>query len=107
MIEVTYHRRFHRITATGHACSGEKGHDLVCASVSSLVLTCAANVGSLTTQGSVKKPVLRLETGDAEISCEPVHRMKNVVTLMLDTVCTGFSVLQEYYPENICYQVLE
>lgn len=106
MIQVVYHREHHRLTAIGHAHSGESGHDLVCASVTALVLTMAANVASLVTQGSAGKHIVRVQEGDAEISCVPHHKMKAVVTLIYDTVCTGFELLQTLYPENITYQVL-
>lgn len=106
MIQVTYHRQHHRLTVVGHAHSGESGHDLVCASVSALVLTLAANVASLVTQGSAGKHNVHVQEGDAEIGCVPTHKMKAVVTLIFDTVCTGFELLQTLYPENISYQVL-
>ena len=106
MIHITYHRNHYRITAKGHAQSGEVGHDLVCASVSALVLTAAANVATLATNGTARSPVLKIQEGDAEIACSPVHKMKSVVMLIFDTVCTGFELLQTYYPENISYEVL-
>lgn len=106
MITVTYHRKHHKLTVTGHACSGVSGHDLVCASVSALVYTAAANVAELVTQGSAKNQVLKLSEGDAQISCVPVHRMRSVVTLILDSICTGFELLETYYPENVRYEVL-
>ena len=96
MIEVIYYRKYHRITVTGHAHSGEPGHDLVCAAASALVYTIAGNVGSLSTQGSVRNPIVRLAEGDAEVSCAPINRMKSVVTLILDAICTGFELLQIY-----------
>ena len=106
MIDITYHRQHHRLTVVGHACSGESGHDLVCASVSALVLTMAANVASLVTQGSARVQTIRVQEGDAEISCVPVARMRAVVTLIYDTVCSGFELLQTLYPENVRYQAM-
>lgn len=105
MIEVTYYRRHHRLTAVGHAGSGRAGHDLVCAGVSALVLTLASNVASLVTQENVRRHVLRVKEGDAWISCVPGPKMQEVVTLIFDTVCSGFELLQTLYPENICYTV--
>ena len=106
MIHVTYHRKHNRVTVTGHAYSGASGHDLVCASASALVLTLASNVASLVTQGSAGQHVVQVKEGDAEISCVPSHKMRAVVTLIFDTVCAGFELLQTLYPENIEYQVL-
>lgn len=106
MIQVTYHRNYHRLTVQGHAHSGEKGHDLVCAAVSGLVLTAAENVNSLVTQGAARNPVIKLKDGDAEIAMTPSNKMKNVATLMMDTICTGFEVYQKLYPENIEFTIL-
>ena len=107
MIEVTYHRKHHRLTVKGHAHSGEKGHDLVCAAVSGLVLTAAENVSSFVTQGNARNPVIRVQEGNAEISMSPKSNMRNVATLMLDTICTGFQVYQNLYPENVRLEVFE
>jgi len=107
MIDVTYNRRRHRLTATGHAGSGKKGHDLVCASVSALVLTLASNVASLATDDHVRRHILRIQEGDAWISCVPTPKTQAVVTLIFDTVCTGFELLETLYPENIQYSVLQ
>lgn len=107
MVEITYHRRYHRITAKGHAKSGKRGHDLVCASVSALVLTMAGNIESLASQDNVQDPVIQLADGDAEVSCSVSHKMSNVVTLMFDTVCVGFAMLQDLYPENVKYEVFQ
>lgn len=106
MIEVTYHRKYHGVVVLGHARCGEMGHDLVCAAVSSLVLTLAANVSSLVASDTVRDYNIRTAEGEAEIRCVPVRKMKSVVTLIYDTVCTGFDLLQTLYPENITYRVL-
>lgn len=106
MIEVTYHRKYHGVVVRGHAQCGEMGHDLVCASVSALVLTLATNVTGLAADGVARDPTIRLESGVAEISCRPVRRMASVVTLIFDTVCAGFKTLHSLYPENISYEVL-
>ena len=106
MIDVTYHRKYNRLTIEGHAMSGESGHDLVCAAASALAITLASNVASLVTSETVKKHCIRVEEGSAEVSCEPIRKMTSVVTLIYDTVCTGFETLQRLYPENISYQVL-
>lgn len=106
MIEVTYHRTYHRITVKGHAQCGEQGHDLVCAAVSGLVLTAAENVASFVAQGNARDPVVKLQEGDAEITMTPSRKMKSVATLMLDTICTGFQVYESLYPENIRFEVL-
>lgn len=105
MISIVYRRDKCTVTAEGHAYSGESGHDLVCAAVSALVLTLSANVASLVTQESAEKPVVSVQEGSAYISCKPVETMRAVVTMVFDTVCTGFELLQTLYPKNIRFTV--
>ena len=107
MVEITYHRKYNRLTAQGHAYSGEEGHDLVCAAVSALMLTMAGNVSVLSREQSVREPIISLGKGDAEVSCKPIRKMGNIVTLMFDTVCTGLQMLADQYPEYISYKVMQ
>ena len=106
MISVTYDTKHHRLIAKGHAGSGPRGHDLVCAAVSALVMTLGANVADLAGDGKVRRQVLRLRPGDCFISCIPCGQMKPVVSLIFDAVCGGFQLLEALYPENIQYTKL-
>lgn len=107
MIDVTYDRKRLILKVKGHAHSGEAGHDLVCAAASILVYTLAANVTELCAdRRRVRRPVLEIKEGNATIACAPVHGMQAVTTLVFDTVCAGFAVLQQQYPENLTYQVI-
>lgn len=105
MITATYHRRYNRLTVTGHAQSGEHGHDLVCASASILVYTLASSVVNMGLAGQVRDPVTNLQEGNAEISCRPVNKYAAPVTLVFDTLCAGYELLARQYPENISYEV--
>lgn len=107
MIQVRYHKEYNRLTMEGHACSGEKGHDLVCSAASTLAYTLAANVGRLQESGLVRDADISLTEGKAEIGCNPVHRYRAVTQLVFDTVCTGFSLLASDYPENITFEIFQ
>ena len=108
MIQVIYHRKFHRMTMEGHARNAEPGHDLVCASASILAYTLAKNVLKLAAGGQIRlSPVVKLEEGNAEICVTPKSGFQSVVTLIFDSVCTGFALLANDYPENISYEVRE
>lgn len=104
MITIVYHRSYNRVTVSGHAGSGEKGRDLVCAGVSALAYALAFNVDSLVTQGNAREPVIELRDGWAEISCNPKTNMKAVVTLVFDTMCSGFEMMAARYPEFVCFE---
>lgn len=105
MITIDYYRSSCRVSVEGHAGSAPKGYDTVCAAVSALAYTLAANVDSLVTNGSADAPFILLEDGDAEVACTPKPGMEAVTTLVLDTVCTGFEMLSLRYPENVCFRV--
>lgn len=105
MIQVVYHRNFHRLSITGHAGAAEPGYDLVCASASILAYTLAANVANMSDNGQVREPVMKMNEGDTEISCNPRHNLKASVTLVFDSVCVGFELLAHDYPQYISYEI--
>ena len=105
MIQVTYYRSYNRLTVTGHAGSAEPGKDLVCASASMLAYTLSANVANMADNGQVREPIMNMEEGNTEISCNPRHNLKATVTLVFDTVCAGFDLLAYEYPEYISYEI--
>ena len=105
MIRVTYYRQYNRVTVEGHAGSGPKGHDLICAAVSALALTLAGNVSYMETQEAVYGVVTKLEEGNAEIQCTPYRRYKDSVAQVFRSICVGFELLATKYPENIFYEV--
>lgn len=105
MIKVVYHKEYNRLSVTGHALSGEAGHDLVCASVSTLVYTLVLNVKNLVDLGQAREPIVEIKEGDATVWCKPTHRYKAVVTLIFNTICAGFDLLAKQHPDNISYEV--
>lgn len=109
MISIVYHRNRHRVTVEGHAYSGEAGRDLVCSAVSALTYTLAASVTNMfgNDRKKIREVQTKLDSGKAEISCNPVHGFGSVATLMFDTVCTGFDLLQLEYPQYIKYEIRE
>lgn len=105
MIKVVYHRKYHRLTVKGHAYSGEPGHDLICSACSILTYTLAANVSNMEQYGQVGNITTSLNLGDAEVSCKPNSRFESVVTMAFDTVCAGYELLANDYPNNITYEI--
>ena len=105
MIDVVYHRKYHRLTVEGHACSGEHGHDLVCASASILAYTLAASVANMSAAKQIREPVIELKEGSGQIACKAIRRFEAPVTLIFDTLCAGYELLANNYPEYISYEV--
>ena len=105
MIKAIYYRRYNRLTIEGHANSGDHGHDLVCAGVSVLAYTLAANVGNMEANGLIRDPIVKLESGCAEISCEPKRKSGAFVSRIFEAVCVGFEMLNHDYPQYISYEI--
>ena len=105
MIEVVYHRKYHRVAVGGHANSGEFGHDLVCAAVSAVTVTLGENVEAMKRSGHVRTGTVTYESGAALICCTPASRYNNIVTVIFDAVCMGFDRLAKEYPGYITYEV--
>lgn len=105
MIEAVYRRKNHRLTITGHANSGEAGHDLVCASVSILAYTLSANVENMVKAKQARDPIINLAEGSANVYCKSKQGYRSVVTLVYDTVCAGLELLAKHYPDYISYEI--
>lgn len=105
MIQVVYHRKFHRLSIEGHAGSGEYGHDLVCSAASILAYTLANAVLNMSSCGQVRDPKTELEAGKGLVSCRTIHKYEAPVTLIFDTICAGFELLSVQHPENISYEI--
>ena len=107
MIHVTYYRSYHRLTVSGHANSGRKGKDLICCAASTLAYTMGANVEQMYESGIVRNPVtvFKDKDGEAEISCNPKPNMKNLVTMVFDSICVGFEMLAAKYPDFVSYEI--
>jgi uncharacterized protein YsxB (DUF464 family) len=106
MIKVIYDRGKTRVTIEGHAGSGEVGHDLVCASASILAYTLASLMDSMDKGVQVRDVTVDLdEEKGALISCEPAEDYIHSVRLMFDTICAGFDLLAQEYPEYVSFEI--
>lgn len=105
MIQITYFKKKNRLVISGHAFSGEAGHDLVCAGVSALTYTLAANVGNMEEQGIVKDAKVKLHKGYGTIRCNAMEGCEDMVKRIYEAVCVGFEILANRFPKNISYSV--
>lgn len=90
MIRITRHSPG-CVSVEGHANSDVYGKDLVCAAVSALVLTLAANVEKM------KGAEMVLEPGNCRIQCG------SEADAVFDCICKGFQMLAGKYPGYVCY----
>lgn len=107
MIKVVYDRTIPSVTMEGHAGSGEKGHDLVCAAVSILTYMLASIVQGAERGTQIQSAIAELNDGEALISCEPIGNYSYPIKLIFDTICTGFDILAHEYPDNVSYELVD
>ena len=105
MIEISYCPSLCSVTIAGHAGSAPRGDDLVCAAVTALAQTLAANVGELAAHGVLTDKRVYLTPGAAEIRCTPRQEFRSVAVLVFDVVCTGLEKLAQAYPQYLRYEV--
>lgn len=103
MIQVLCCLEHNRVVIRGHAGSDVYGKDLICAAVSALAVTLGANVRHMAEFGCVTDAVIRLKPGDTLITCKPKSRYRSSVKQIFMTVCVGFELLAQRYPEYIAY----
>ena len=104
MLKVTFVEKDKTITlkVDGHAGQAEKGHDIVCSACSILAYT-VANL--IKTAGATKDlkapPVIKLEDGDALISCEPWEHAYPTILSIFMVVEVGYKLLAHNYPQYV------
>ena len=106
MIKVIYARDNHKVSIEGHARNGEIGHDIVCAAVSALTYTLAANVENLKENKQTVGVSIKLDKGNACIKCIPRKEYRHIVFIIIDSICAGYELLAQNYPENVSYEIV-
>lgn len=90
------------LSVKGHAGQAPVGHDIVCASASILAMTAAQAVADMHGRGRLKKrPTLRLEAGDAVITCKATKQYREEALHTFEVIQTGYELLAENYPKYV------
>jgi len=106
MIEVKYNRVYNCLKVKGHAGSAPAGEDLVCSAASILVHTLAANMGHLEQARFAVQGTADIQDGFAKISCKAVRGYESIVANTFQTVCVGFEILAQKFPEYISFKIM-
>jgi uncharacterized protein YsxB (DUF464 family) len=86
----------------GHAGQADVGQDIVCASASILAYTVAQFVKDAFAMGSLKAPPeIKLENGDAVISCEPTDVILYEMQDCYMFAEVGYTLLAHNYPQYV------
>lgn len=96
-------RRYLRLKVNGHSGQADIGQDIVCASASILAYTVAQIVKDMEAQDSfVVKPIIKLESGDATITCKCKTDIAYFeVFNALNVAQVGYSLLAHNYPQYV------
>lgn len=90
------------LTIKGHSGQAEIGHDLVCASVSILAYTLAEAVRNMRTDGRLRKePNIKMDSGDAVITCKPSKGYYTEALQAYKFAELGYSLLAHDYPDYV------
>lgn len=106
MIEITYDISNNRVRILGHAGAGKKGEDVVCAGVSALAQTLAANVRHWQASGKLKKEAdISLSDGEGLISWEPKHGYEAATRQIAVAICAGFELIAVELPQYVSFRM--
>lgn len=89
------------MTLRGHARQDNPGKDIVCASASILAYTLAQTLKYIQSQGGIHKLRIKIDSGDAKITCYPTEEFYDVVLHTYLTTEVGISLLEHNFPEYV------
>ena len=90
------------LTLQGHSEQAEMGQDIVCSAASILAYTVAKMVTEMGESGKLKKkPHIRMESGDATITCKPTKQYINEAMHTYRVAQAGYELLAHNYPNNV------
>ena len=103
MIKVTFADSGEKLSlwVKGHAGYAEIGKDIVCASCSILANTVAQFVLEAGDKGDVESSQVRLDVGDAVITCRPKDDFYLDIRQVYLFAKKGFELLEHTYPQYV------
>lgn len=104
MIEVTFKEKDGEISleVKGHAEAAESGQDIICSAASLLGYTVAQIANNIYSRdGFEEPPVIKLEHGDALISCKPKEVAEDETRHTFFVAQVGYELLAYNYPQFV------
>lgn len=83
-----------KISILGHAMYDEYGKDIVCASVSTLVISTVNNILS------INDKTIKVEQNDSKIIMEYIFK-DNIIDILVNNMISNLNTLANNYPKNI------
>lgn len=100
-IDVTCTARTFDVAAVGHSGAAERGSDIVCAAVSALLYTLAAQIEDYDRKGMIADKSIILDRGEGGIYCETPPKYAYDIRSCYKMIARGLSMLAATYPENV------
>jgi len=97
MIKVT--RKDYSLTVEGHAGYADKGMDIVCSAASILFYTLCVSLSRRKIDFTKRE-----EEGNAKIKADVCTAFTFDADVTFDTICAGYIILAQNYPENVYYE---
>lgn len=104
MTVITYDRDDLSVSTVGHAGYAEEGQDIVCSSISTLMLALGSYADEMDKRGMLKiPPTIRYDKGKSVVCIEPIGIYKREARMAFDAICAGFEWLSSAYGEYVNY----
>lgn len=100
-IDITCTTRTFDLVAVGHSGAAAYGSDIVCAAVSALLYTLAAQIEDYDKKGMIAEKSIILDRGEGGIYCESPAKYAYDIRSCYRMIARGLSMLATTYPDNV------
>lgn len=102
MTKITYDRDDLSVISEGHTGYAKEGQDIICASVSTLMLALGSYADEMDKRGMLAiPPTIRYESGKSVVCIEPIAIYKREARMTFDAICAGFEWLAGNYDKHV------
>lgn len=105
MITAEFDTKYNKLTVTGHAGAAEKGQDLICAGVTTLVEALNVALDEMDQRGWLADGEAKLADGAAFFQAYGKEECKMAVHGVFLTAVSGLRWLAANYPEYVCINI--
>lgn len=93
-VEIIRNNNIKKISILGHAMYDEYGKDIVCASVSTLVISTVNNILSINSN------TIKVEQSDSKVIIKYILK-DNIIDILINNMISNLNTLANNYPKNI------
>jgi uncharacterized protein YsxB (DUF464 family) len=101
MTTVNINKHILSLYISGHAGYAEHGKDIICASASILAYTLIQCMQKMQTEDKLKCIEIDIQDGVISVKCEPEENALAEAQNTFTTICEGYKLLAENYPQFV------